>query len=159
MKRLVCLLILLAMLPAVAVCEEYEYKYIVGIIETMLDSYKCLEMPEKSYDLPNDDGTESRYFIFDDDLRIVIKTDGETVKMASVGCYHHNHIREFLVICLSELIAFDVPTKSAMSAVFNDYLFAETGDTTPESYGNGIYSSMTYDPEKELLLFFVMKVN
>ena len=157
MKRFVCLLCVLCLLPVLAVCDDYDYDYVVTIIDIMMESYGCLDMPDNYYTTQNDDGTENRHFFLSDDLKIIIETDGKKVYRISAACFHNNNLRDFFVACLAELTAFNISYDSASSALFSGYLFSESGESMPTSYENGWYSDMTYYPEKEMLMFFLMK--
>ena len=155
MKKALCLLLLLCLLPWVAPAEEYNT--VVEFYKIYMEEYNCLPFPEEYLKSRNYDGTENRHFFINDNFKIMIETDGKTTKTIVVGCTYDDNVQDFLVACAGALSVLGAPVSEIGSNLLWDYVSMKKGDKRRSFYSNGVVSSMSYDAEKNQVAFIVIK--
>ena len=156
MKRFICALLILCLLPVLTFAEDYDY--VTTYFDIVLDNYGCQEFPQEYMTTKSEDGSEIRHFFITKDVKIAIKTNGKTTSELSASCFDESQLHDFFVACYSCLTVFNVSATSAANAVFFSYLEAKNGESKLNSFGTSIYSKMIYYPDEEKFTFVVMKV-
>lgn len=132
MKRLVCLLILLAMLPAVAFASDL--KEFISVYNCLADIYKAQNLPEKYDTWKLDNGDDMVIFSFSDSLKFYAYIKRNDVYGISVICNSDDAALDFLMAC--EMGNFCLDGDIRVDVLLN-YMLARTEDKTYASRTNG----------------------
>lgn len=154
MKKVLCVLLLLCLLPVA--CHAEECDYVVEFYKAYMEDYNCLPFPDDYLTSKNYDGSKDRHYFFNDDFRIIIQ-DGKTTNTIIVSGVYDDNVQDFLVACAGALAVFNVSVSEIGSNLFWDYISVKTGQKRRSNYGNGVASSMSYDAEKNQVAFIVIK--
>ena len=99
MKRVICILLILCLVPVFSVAESFGH--IIDLYNGMAENLGIQKLPEEYTTEVAEEGNEKKIYVVSDTIRVIFDTKSNDVFSFSAACLSSDSYIDFIPVCLS----------------------------------------------------------